>query len=105
MISLAQDARLRVSEAAASAWADAECVRSGSGRVCIWGGGEDNYRVVSADTMKLPLPVRRGAGKAELVLAPRPDQTAIRIGAAAREAGLGEDHSGDSASPWAIVKP
>ena len=46
--------------------------------------------------MKLFLPVRRDAGDDEPVLGMRPNQIAIRIGAAARQAGLGEDYSGDS---------
>ena len=40
--------------------------------------------MVSADTMKLLLPIRRGAGEDELVLGMRPNQIAIRISAAAR---------------------
>ena len=46
--------------------------------------------------MKLLLPVCRGAGDDESVLGMRPNQIAIRIGAAARQAGLGEGYSGDS---------
>ena len=96
MIGLMRDARLRVSEAAALTWGDIERVRVGSGRVRVGGAGEDSHRVVSADTMKLLLPIRRGAGEGELVLVMRPNQIAIRIGAAARQAGLGEGYSGDS---------
>ena len=62
MIGLMRDAKLRVSKAAALTWGDIEGVQGGSGRVCIGGTGEDNCRVVSADTIKLLLPVRRGAG-------------------------------------------
>ena len=96
MVALMRDARLRVSEAAALTWADVERVRGGSGRVRVEGTAETSYRVVSAETMKLLLPVRRGAGDDELVLGMRPNQIAIRIGAAARQAGLGEGYAGDS---------
>ena len=51
---------------------------------CIGGAGKDNYRVVSADTMKFLSPNRRGAGKDELVLVMRPSQIDISRGAAAR---------------------
>ena len=96
MIGLMRDARLRVSEAAALTWENIERVRGAAGRVRVGGAGEDSYRVVSADTMKLLLPIRRGAGDHELVLGMKPNQIAIRIGAAARQAGLGEGYSGDS---------
>ena len=96
MIGLMRDARLRVSEATALTWGDIERMRGGSGRVCVRGAEEDSYRVVSADTMKLLLTIRRGAGDDELLLGMRPNQIAIRIGAAARQAGLGEGYSGDS---------
>ena len=62
----------------------------------VMGADETNYREVSADTMKLLLPVRRGAGDDKLVLGMRPNQIAIRICAAARQAGLGVGYSGDS---------
>ena len=93
MIGLMRDARLRVSEAAALIWGDLGLVPGGTGRVRV---GESGYRVVSADTMRLLLSVRRGAGDDEPLLGMRPNQIAIRIGAAAREAGLGEGYSGDS---------
>ena len=93
MIGLMRDARLRVSEAAALTWGDLEQVTGGSGRVRVGGSG---YRVVSADTMKLLWSIRRGAGEDEPLLGMRPNQIAIRIGAAARQAGLGEGYSGDS---------
>ena len=96
MIGLMRDARLRVSEAAALTWGDVRRLRGGSGHVRVGGAGEDSYRVVSADTMKLLLPIRRGAGDHELVLGMKPNQIARRIGAAARQAGLGEGYSGDS---------
>ena len=51
---------------------------------------------MSADTIRLLLAVRRGAGDDEPLLGMRPNQIAIRIGAAARQAGLGEGYSGDS---------
>ena len=62
----------------------------------VMGAEETSYREVSADTVKLLLPVRRGAGDGESVLGMRPNQIAARIGAAARQAGLGEGYSGDS---------
>ena len=87
MIGLMRDARLRVSEAAELIWGDVDRVRGGSGRVRVGRAGEAYYRVVSADTMKLLLSVRRGAGDDELVLGMRPNQIAIRIGAAAETGG------------------
>ena len=93
MIGLMRDARLRVSEAAALTWGDLGRAPGGSGRVRV---GETGYRVVSADTMRLLSSVRRGAGDDEPLLGMRPNQIAIRIGAAARQAGLGEGYSGDS---------
>ena len=90
MIGLMRDTRLRVSEAAELIWSDIERVRGGSGRVRVVGAGETSYREVSADTMKRLLAIRRDAGDDELVLGMRPNQIAIRIGAAARQAGLGE---------------
>ena len=93
MIGLMRDARLRVSEAAALTWGDLERVPGGSGRVRV---GDNGYRVVSADTMKLLSSVRRGAGDDARLLGMRPNQIAIRIGAAARQAGLGEGYSGES---------
>ena len=92
MIGLMRDARLRVSEAAALTWGDLEKVPGGSGGVRV---GETGYRVVSADTMRLLSSVRRGAGDGEPLLGMRPNQIAIRIGAAARQAGLGGGYSLD----------
>ena len=96
MIGLMRDARLRVSEAAELTWGDIERLRGGSGRLRVVSAEETSYREVSADTMKLLLPVRRGAGDDEPVLSMRPNQIAKRIDAAARQAGLGEGYSGDS---------
>ena len=96
MIGLMRDARLRVSEAAELTWGDIERVRGGSGRVRVVGPEATDYREVSTDTMKLLLPVRRGAGDDDPVLGMRPNQIATRIGGAARQAGLGEGYSGDS---------
>ena len=93
MIGLMRDAGLRVSEAAALTWGDLEMVPSGSGRVRV---GETGHRVVSADTIKLLSSVRQDAGGREQVLGLRPNQIAFRIGAAARQAGLGEGYAGDS---------
>ena len=93
MIGLMRDARLRVYEAAALTWGDVERVHGGSGRVRV---ADADYRVVSADTMKLLSSVRRDAGDNEPLLGMRPNQIAIRIGSAARQAGLGEGYSGES---------
>ena len=93
MIGLMRDARLRVSEAAALTWGDLERVQGGSGRVRV---GDTGYCVVSADTVRLPSAVSRGAGDNEPLLGMSPKQIAIRIGAAARQPGLGEGYSGDS---------
>ena len=92
MIGLMRDARLRVNEAAALTWGDVERVQGGSGRVRV---ANSDYRVVSADTMKLLSSVRRGAGDNEPLLGMRPNQIAIRIGAAVRQVGLA----------WATVTP
>ena len=64
--------------------------------MCVVGAGETSYREVSADTMELLSSARRGAAEHESVLGMRPNQIAVRIGAAARQAGLGEGYSGDS---------
>ena len=93
MIGLMRDARLRVNEAAALTWGDLERVHGGSGRVRV---ADTDYRVVSADTMKLLSSVRRNAGDGEALLGMRPKQIATRIGAAARQVGLGSGYSGDS---------
>ena len=93
MIGLMREARLRVSEAAALTWGDLEMVPGGSGRVSV---GDSGYRVVSADTMQLLSSVRRGTDDDEPLLGMRPNQIAVPIGAAARQAGLGEGYSGDS---------
>ena len=96
MIGLMRDARLRVSEAAPLTWGDIERVRGGTGRVRVMGADEISYREVSADTMKRLWAIRSGASDDEFVLGMRPNQIAIRIGAAARQAGLGSGYSGDS---------
>ena len=99
MIGLMRDARLRVSEAAELTWDDVKRLPGGSGRVRrvrVEGAEETSYREVSADTMKLLLAIRRDVGDDEPVLGMRPNQIATRIGAAARQAGLGEGYSGDS---------
>ena len=96
IIGLMRDARLRVSEVAELTWGDIARVRGGSGRVRVVGDEETSYREVSVDTMRLLLTVRRGAGDDEPVLGMRPNKIAERIGAAARQAGLGEGYSGDS---------
>ena len=72
----------------------------GSGRVRARSDQEPSYREVSAGTMTLLLPIRRGSGDDELVLGMKPNQIAIRIGAAAWQAGLGEGYSG-TALGWA----
>ncbi len=93
MIGLMRDARLRVSEAAALVWGDIEQLGGGSGLVRV---GDTGYRAISADTMGLLLSVRGEADDVDPLLGLRPNQIAARIGAAARQAGLGEGFSGDS---------
>ena len=93
MIGLMRDARLRAGEAAGLIWGDVEQAGGGTGRVRV---GDTGYRVLSADTMKLLRSLRQGAGEGEAVLGLRPNQIASRIGAAARQAGLGEGFAGDS---------
>ena len=46
--------------------------------------------------MRLLLSIRHGADDDELVLGMRPNQVAIRIGAAVKHAGLGKGYTGDS---------
>lgn len=96
MIALMRDARLRVSEAAELTWGDIQRVRGGSGRVHVVGADEADHREVSANTMKLLSPIRRGAEDHDPVFGMRPNQIGRRIDAAARQAGLGAGYSGDS---------
>ena len=79
MIDLMRDARLRVSEAAELTWDDIQRVRGGSGRMRVVGADEADHREVSANTMKLLLPIRRGAEDHEPVLGMRPNQIGRRI--------------------------
>ena len=96
MIGLMRDARLRVSEASALTWGDVRRLHGDSGQTRGGGADETKHRDVSADTKRLLLPIRHGAGDDELILGMRPNQIAIRVGAAARQAGLGPGYSGDS---------
>ena len=75
-------------------------LRCGSGGVRVGGAGETEPREVSADTMRLLLSNRHGAGDDEFVLGMRPNQIALRVSAAARQAGLGEGYAWDSPG-WA----
>ena len=93
MNDLMRYARLQVSEATVLPWGDLEMVPGGSGRVRV---GDTGHRVVSTDTMRLLSSVRKGPGDDEPLLGMRPNQIAIRIGTAARQAGLGEGYSGES---------
>ena len=93
MIGLMRDARLRVYEAAALTWGDLERVPGGSGRVRV---GDTDYRVVSADTMKLLSRSAGGAGDNEPLLGMIPNRIAKRIGMASRQAGLGKGYSEES---------
>ena len=93
MIGLMRDARLRAGEAADLTWGDLEQYGDGTG----WAGvGDTGHRLLSPDTMKLLLTIRQDAGDGEPMLGLRPNQIASRIGAAARQAGLGNGYSGDS---------
>ena len=96
MIGLMRDARLKSNEAAALTWGDVEKVKGGSGRVRVEVAGEPDYRVVTSDTMRLLSAIRRAAADGDPVLGLRPNQISNRIGAAARQAGLGEGYSGES---------
>lgn len=96
MIGLMRDARLRASEVAQITWGDIERVRGGSARLRVVETDEIGYREVSADTNKRLAAIRRGATDNELVLGMGPNQITARIGAAARQAGLGSGYSGDS---------
>ena len=93
MIGLMRDGRLRGGEAAELMWGDLELARGGTGLVRVEHAG---YRALSADTMSLLLAIREDAGYGDPVLGLRPNQISSRIGAAARQAGLGEGYAGDS---------
>ena len=98
-IGLMRDARLRVMEATQVRWADLEHAPDGSGRVAIRdtdGLSEPDYRFVSADTMSLLAEIRGGSGDDERIITLQPRQLTTRIGAAARQAGLGEGYSAES---------
>ena len=71
-----------MSEASELTWGDVERVPGGSGRVRIMGAEETSHREVSADTMRLLLPIRQGAGEDEPVLGMRaePDSGTYRGG-------------------------
>ena len=90
-----------MSEAAELTWGDFERLPGGSGRVRVWGVEQTTYREVSTDTTKLLLTVRRGAGDDELVLGMRPNQIAIRIGAAARDRPVWPQGTHGTAPGWA----
>ena len=96
MIGLMRDSRLRVSEAASLTWGDVRRLHGDSGQTRGGGADETKHREVSADTMRLLLFIRHGAVDDELVLDMRPNQLAVRIGATARQVGLGPGYSGDS---------
>ena len=96
MIGLMRDARLRVGEAAALTWGDVERTGDGAGRVLVRTGKDRGYRRLSVDTMRLLSSIRRGASDDALVLGMRPNQIALRIGAAAKQAGFEGRYAGDS---------
>ena len=77
MIGLMRDARLRVNEASALTWGDVERVQGGSGRMRV---GDTDYRVVSADTMKLLSSVRRGRRRGASGHEAQPDSDTDRCG-------------------------
>ena len=68
MIGLMRDARLRVSEAVGLTWGDLERVPGSSGRVRV---SDNNYRVVSADTLRLLSSVHRDGLEPPVGLADR----------------------------------
>ena len=82
-------------QAVALTWKYVRRLRGGSGRVRVDVADETQYREVSADTRRLLLSVRHGAGDDDLILGMRRNQIAARVGGAARQAGLGPGYSGD----------
>ena len=78
-------------------------MRGGSSRIRVGSAGQAHYRVVNADRTKLLLSVRWGVGDDELVLGMRLNLIAVRMGVAAKQAGLGEGYSEDS-SRLGIIK-
>ena len=74
-------------------WVRVNPTSGGCGRVRV---ADTDYRVMSASTVKLLSSVHRGAGDAEPLLGMRPNQIAIRIGSAPRQAELGAGYSGAS---------
>ena len=98
VIGLMRDARLRVREATLLRWADLEKVEGG-GRIVVRGTdglGEPEYRFVSEDTMSILSETRGDAADDDLIIGLMPRQLGTRIGAAARQAGLGEGYSAES---------
>ena len=98
-IGLMRDARLRVMEATQLRWPDLEHAPDGTGRIAIRdadGLSEPDYRFVSDDTMSLLAETRGDAGDDERIITLQPRQLTTRIGAAARQAGLGEGYSAES---------
>ena len=93
MIAHMRDARLRVGEPAELFWRDLEQLPDGTGLVRV---GDASQRVVSSHTMGLLSSLRMDAEDDDSVLKLRPNQISQRIGAAARQAGLGDGYSGDS---------
>ena len=75
-IDIMEDASLKASKTAALARPEVERMRGLPGRVRIRSVKEDSYKVVSADTMKVLLTIRPGAGQDEPVLTMRPNQIA-----------------------------
>ena len=99
MIGLMRDAMLRVREATELRWRDLEELRDDTGRIRVqrlYQSGETEYRMVSAETMKLLLWVKRGSENHERIINLSPNQIGLRIAAAARQAGLGSGYSGES---------
>ena len=96
MIGLMRDGLLRVKDAAFLRWGAIERRDDGTGRLRLREDDAAVSRTLSADTMRLLDSVRSDAGDDIRILGLRPNQISTRIGAAAKQAGLGPGYSGES---------
>ena len=87
---------LRVKEEPALRWKVIEQRPNGTGRVTVGEGNAAVARVLSADTMRLLDAIRSNAKDDDRVLGLTPNQITSRIGAAAKQAGLGPGYGGES---------
>ena len=77
-------------------WENVRCLCGGSSRVRSGADDENEDRGLSADTIRLLPLIRHGADDAEIILGIRPNQKALRKGAAAKQADRGPGCSDDS---------